>query len=47
MKQTYIQPAVKIVKVQTATMIAESLKVNQTTVNDAWARKEVDWDMWD
>ena len=45
----YIAPAIKIEEAQAAQMLAESLKLSNTTVDGSQAltKEDEDWEIWD
>ena len=47
MKKTYMIPAMQVEEAQATQMLAESLKVSDTTVDGSQAlTKEDQWDIW-
>ncbi len=49
MKKMYISPALSIEEAQAAQMLAESLKLSNTTVDGSQAltKEDEDWEIWD
>ena len=48
MKKIYICPAIELEEAQAAQMLAESLSINEGTVDGSQATKEdASWDIWD
>ncbi len=49
MKKMYICPALSIEEAQAAQMLAESLKLSNTTVDGSQAltKEDEDWEIWD
>ena len=49
MKKMYISPALSIEEAQAAQMLAESLKLSDTTVDGSQAltKEDDDWNIWD
>jgi hypothetical protein len=49
MKKMYISPALSIEEAQAAQMLAESLKLSDTTVDGSQAltKEDEDWEIWD
>lgn len=48
MKKMYISPALSIEEAQAAQMLAESLKISNTTVDGSQAltKEDADWNIW-
>jgi hypothetical protein len=49
MKKTYLIPTMQVEEAQAAQMLAESLGINNTTVNgsNALTKEDNSWDIWD
>jgi hypothetical protein len=49
MKKAYIMPAMQVEEAQAARMLAESLGINDKTVNgsSALTKEDNDWNIWD
>ncbi len=49
MKKMYISPALSIEEAQAAQMLAESLRLSDTTVDGSQAltKEDEDWEIWD
>lgn len=48
MKKTYLMPAMQVEEAQAAQMLAESLKISNTTVDgsQALSKEDTSWDIW-
>ena len=49
MKKTYLMPAMQVEEAQAASMLAESLKLSNPTVDGSQAltKEDDDWNIWD